>query len=660
MNTTNEHIVDLHLSALPDYASYLLKDRLNDFVKNLYQISLGLNIPLLKYFAGMHEQEIIRLSTDGNIRLLTAIKNNTISEYIEESKDNWLRNQLPIITKTDVIADDIGLINYARKKAFRELLPDYTSNAHERLKIIDEIDRFTLTLESSLYKTYLSIQQEKLQGTNSQLKKREDELLEAQDLGKIGSFEWDLTGNNKSSYTPEVFKIFEFEQTSDLETFLNDVHPDDRLKLKGAMEKAFHDGSYECEYRYSRNNNDKVLYSRGRVIFDKDKPIKMVGTIADISEKANLIARLTENEELSKQAQALTNTGNWKWNIDSDTIEWSDEMYRIYGLEPQSEKITFHRFLSFIHDDDRNKRLAEISDAIKTGIAADYIMRINSQEGIPKVLKGKGRVLLDKFGKAIGMHGTCQDITNEHKLTSELKNTNEELLRKNKDLESFNFIASHNLQEPLRKIQTYSNRILDGDVGSIPEYLMKYLSKISHASNRMQKIVEDFLIFYHALNSDDESETIDLNAVVDDASELLTEIIIAKKGILTVDTLPNVKGRRLRMTEMFRHLLSNAIKFAKIDTRPEIKVSSKLFSSNEDKKYVVVSITDNGIGFDQRYSDRIFELFQKLHSQDEYSGSGIGLSLCKKIAEDHGGWISVVSQPQMGSTFNVFIPALDQ
>lgn len=657
MNKAKRHIVDLHLNALPDYAAYLLKERLHDFVKTLYQISVGLDIPLLKYFSGMHEKEIIRLSTEGNIKLLTAIKNNAISDYIEESKNNWLTNQLPIITRTDVIADDIGLINYARKKAFRELLLDYTNNAHERLKIIDEIDRVILNLELILYKTYLSIQQEKLTQTNTQLKKREDELLEAQDLGKIGSFEWDLSGNNQSSYTPEVFKIFEFEQTTNLEAFLNDVHPDDRLKLKGAMEKAFHDGWYECEYRYNRNNKDKVVYSKGRVIFDKGQPTKMVGTIADITEKANLIARLTENEELSKQAQALTNTGNWKWSIDSDTIEWSDEMYRIYGLEPQSEKITFQRFLTFIDDEDRNKRLAEISEAVRTGIASDYLMKINSADGRPKVLKGKGRVLKDKFGKSIGMLGTCQDITNEHHLTNELKKKNEELMRKNKDLESFNFIASHDLQEPLRKIQTYSNRILHEGNNAVPEHLMKYFTKISHASNRMQKIIEDFLIFYHSLNSSDENEAINLNDVVKDAAELLSEII-SKKGIyLSVDELPKIKGRRLRLQEMFRHLLSNAIKFAKTDSEIQIKVSAKNHSGTDGKQYVMISISDNGIGFDQKYSDRIFELFQKLHSQDEYPGSGIGLSLCKKIAEDHSGWISVESQPNLGSTFNVFIPA---
>lgn len=657
MNALKDQTVQLTLKYLPSFADYLLSEKLDDFVRTLYNIGKELDIPLLRFFSDMSESEILRMSREGNVRLLTSIKDNTISEYIEYSKNNWVKNQLPVITRTDVVAEDISLINFARKRALREYLKSYTNEAELALKIVDEIDQFILNLESVLFKTFLSIQQEKLQDSNEKLTKREAELLEAQDLGKIGSFEWDLTGNKNSSYTPEVFKIFEMDKASNLEEFLNDVHPEDRLKLRAALEKAIHDGMYECEYRYERNGKSKVLSSRGRVFFDKGRPLRMAGTITDITEKANLISKLTENEELSKQAQALTNTGNWKWSIDADVIEWSDEMYRIYGLEPQSEKITFQRFLTFIHDEDRNRRIAEITEAVKTGIASDYVMRINSLDGRQKVLKGKGRVLKDKLGKSIGMLGTCQDITNEYSLTNQLEKKNEELQRKNKELESFNFIASHDLQEPLRKIQTYSSRITHEGIDAIPAHLMSYFNKITQSSNRMQKMIEDFLVFYHALNSADDDEMISLEELVRQAWSSVSPGHNQKRAQLTIEPLPNVKGRRLRLTQVFRHLLSNALKFAKQGVPVSINIQSSSFRSDQGSEYIVVSISDNGIGFDQKYAERIFEIFQKLHSQDEYPGSGIGLSLCKKIVEDHGGWVSVTSQPQVGSTFSVFLPA---
>lgn len=573
MNETTEFKVDLHFEVLPGYADYLLREQLDQFVRYLYESLKSLDVPLLKFFSGMEEKEILKLSKDGNIQLLSAIRDNKIKEYIDQSRIGWVMNQLPVITKTDVIAEDIGLIGFARRRTFREFLPGYTTNAAESFKIIDELDQFILTHESVLVKTYLAIQQEKLAQSHKELKKREEELLEAQELAKIGSFEWDLTQGKKSTYTPQVFKIFEFEQTSNLEAFLNDVHPDDRLKVRASIEKALSDGTYECEYRYSRNNKDKVLYSQGRVIFDKGKPSRMIGTVADITERANLVARLLEHEELGKQAQALTNTGNWKWSIDADTIEWSDEMYRIYGLEPQSEQITFQRFLKFIHPDDRNRRLTEIAEAVKTGIASDYIMRINSQDGKEKVLKGKGRVLKDKFGKSIGMLGTCQDITNEYHLTSELKKKNEELVRKNKDLESFNFIASHDLQEPLRKIQTYSNRIQQEGASTIPESLLSHFAKISQASKRMQKMIEDFLDFYHSLNMIDQPEFVQLESIVQTACEQLNRGGTTKTFKLSIGPLPQVFGRKVKLTQMFRHLLSNAVKFAKTSIPLEIAIS---------------------------------------------------------------------------------------
>lgn len=657
MSLTKDHIIDLQLEFLPAYADHILEKHLDEYVQLLYDFSMELDIPLMKFFSGVPKAEIIKLSLDGARQLLSAVRDRSIDAYVEQSRNNWLRNQLPQITREDVIVEDISLINYARKRVLRELLPTYSKDTGSIIKIIDEIDRFILTLDATLVKTYLTIQEERLRKSNEQLQRRERELLEAQALGKIGSFDWDLTGNRNSAYTPEMFKIFEMEETSNLESFLNDVHPEDRSKLQGAIEKAMHDGVYECEYRYQRKNIQKVLHSRGKVFFEKDRPIRLVGTVTDVTEKANMIKQLQESDALSKQAQALTNTGSWKWIIDNDTIEWSDEMYRIYGLTPQSEKITFQRFLQFIHDEDRTRRVAEITEAVNTGKASDYIMRIMPQGGTEKVLKGKGQVLVDKAGKSIGMLGTCQDITKEYALTSELKRKNSELLRKNKELESFNFIASHDLQEPLRKIQIYSSRIVQEDGVELPANVRKFFEKITSASNRMQKMIGDFLMFYHAMESVERVEKIDFSQIVSEACESLSAVIEKKQAQLKVDGTIVLEASRPHMIQMLTHLISNAVKFNRQGVRPEVTISGRADVLVNGKKYTVLSVTDNGIGFEQKYSDRIFELFQRLNASEEYPGSGIGLSLCKKIAEDHKGYIAVASEPGKGSTFSVYLPA---
>ena len=655
MNLVKDDIIDLRLDYLPGLASYILEYKREEFVKTLLANSYEADIPILKYFRSMPAEEMFKISMESNTMLLTALKNKTPLEYIQFSAQNWIKNQLQIISRDQVVVEDITLINYARKKTFREMLQYYTQETAKMVRIMDEVDRFSLTLDSVLFKTYFGIQQEKLKDANNELQKRETELLEAQSIASIGSFEWDLSGNHNSSYTPEVFKIFELEKTSSLDAFLQDVHPDDRLKLQAAIEKAMHDGIYECEYRYNRNNKAKILNSKGKVFFENGRPLKMVGTVTDVTEKAQLIARLKESEDLSKQAQALTHTGNWKWTIEKDQIEWSDEMYRIYGLEPQSEEITFDRFVAFIHEDDRKRRLGEITDAIRTGKASDYIMKIVLRDGTQKILKGKGEVILDKNNHTVGMLGTCQDITYEYYLTAELKRKNEELVRKNRDLESFNFIASHDLQEPLRKIQLYSNRMVK-EATDLPPRLYKYFERISLASNSMQKMIEDFLLFYQSLGAQETASELDLNKIIEDIRTDLLEIITKKNAEISVVKLPVIIGIKPQISQMFKHLISNALKFSKQAEHLKISIDSSIENTEDDKAYYKISIRDNGIGFDQKYAKKIFELFQRLHSKDEYSGSGIGLPLCKKIAEDHKGWISVTSESGKGSVFSVWLP----
>ena len=259
---------------------------------------------------------------------------------------------------------------------------------------MEEVDRYIAENETATFNAYLQIQQEKLSATNAKLAQREQELLEAQELADMGSFLWDMDGG-KSSFTSGVMRIFEMTKTNNLESFMENVHEDDRESLRTAIEKSFHnDGIYECEYRFVKNNKIKKIWSRGKVSFRDGKPVNMKGSIMDVTKKDALLQQLKESEELHNQAQAITHIGNWSWDIESNKIEWSDEMYRIYGLEPQSEQITFERFLSLVHPDDREKRLNEIQESLQTLQAADYLMRITNPDGNIKILRGKGQVVV--------------------------------------------------------------------------------------------------------------------------------------------------------------------------------------------------------------------------------------------------------------------------
>ncbi len=596
------------------------------------------------------------MTKESNRRMLVALRDNKALAYIEATKADWINNQLPVISREQVNLEDLSLVSYIRRQTFREFIAEYSYSIETMQRVMGEVDKFTACVDANLFDGYVTIHQEQLRAAHSEMQVKEKQLLEAQAISQLGSFEWDFSGKG-SSYTPEVFKIFEFDQTSTLEAFLDDVHPDDRIKVQHAIQRALVDGEYECEYRYQRNNKKKVIWSKGRVTFENGKAVRMAGTIMDVTEKHSVIARLQESEALSNQAQALTHTGTWTWHVETNEVTWSDEMYRIYGLEPQSEKITFERFINFVHPVDRDRRLADINKALETRVVDDYIIRIVTNKGLEKVLRGKGQVSV-KDNRVVGIIGTCQDITHEYAMARQLEEKNEALVRKNRELEAFNFIASHDLQEPLRKIQVYASRIMTEGKSTLTPSVGSYFEKISHASNRMQKMIEDFLVFSQTMNSESATEDIELTGLVGELKIDLAHKLAKANADMDIQDLPLVKGVRSNIRQMFKELISNAIKFRKKLTPLEIAISSAPVV-REGRHYACVMVRDNGIGFESRYANRIFDLFQRLHSKDEYSGSGIGLALCKKIAEDHQGWIEVQSEKDIGSAFMVYLPSAE-
>lgn len=384
---------------------------------------------------------------------------------------------------------------------------------------------------------------------------------------------------------------------------------------------------------------------------------------------------LAERDKLYKQSQALTHIGNWTWMV-SGEITWSDELYRIYGLEPQSEVLTFERFIGLVHPDDRQNRIEQIQKAIETLHSPDYTMRIVTDKGETKVLQGKNEVLVNEEGKAIGIAGTCQDITAEYYLrqqlekekanldiaNKELEKKNAELERSNSELSSFSYIASHDLQEPLRKIKTFSS-IMQEDAANLPGNISVLLSKIDTSVLRMQTLIRDLLAFSQMHNQVPKFENVDLHKLMVDIVASFVETPGGKTIQVQMDNLPEIEGIAFQLTQLFSNIISNSIKYS-TDNNVEVKVSYSTVVGEPNnaeglkpgKEYGVISIRDNGIGFNPEYKEKIFEMFQRLHAKSEYSGTGIGLAICKKIVQNHHGAITAVSALGEGATFNVYLP----
>ena len=244
---------------------------------------------------------------------------------------------------------------------------------------------------------------------------------------------------------------------------------------------------------------------------------------------------------------------------------------------------------------------------------------------------------------------------------SDLLRANKELRRVNDQLAEFAFISSHDLQEPLRKIQAFSNYLTQPEA-NLNDFARNYSQKINASSSRMSTLIKDLLSFSLLSKADKKLVTVDLNETLTHVIEDFELIIESKKAVINISPLPTLKAEPVHMTQLFQNLISNALKFGKENV--EINVTSEkvtkenrgTYGLSQDKPYVAISVRDNGIGFDQKYAPKMFGLFQRLDNNKDVEGSGVGLAICKKIVEDHGGIILASGKENEGATFTVVLP----
>jgi len=258
-----------------------------------------------------------------------------------------------------------------------------------------------------------------------------------------------------------------------------------------------------------------------------------------------------------------------------------------------------------------------------------------------------------------------EDITHIRASNITLQQNNRELEENNKELTSFSYIASHDLQEPLRKIYSFTKLIMDDKATSLSEDAAAYQERILVSTMRMQRLIDDLLHYSHISKvGDEELEETDINQVIEDATTELYDAIQQKNVLLKVATIPTLYTVPLLVHQLFINLIGNAIKYSKTDVQPDIKITYKIVTGNEIKiygtesslSYCKIIIADNGIGFLPEQALMIFEPFQRLHTKDKYEGTGIGLAICKKIMIKHKGYISAESIPGKGSVFNLYFP----
>ncbi|WP_166437192.1 PAS domain S-box protein [Niastella caeni] len=280
--------------------------------------------------------------------------------------------------------------------------------------------------------------------------------------------------------------------------------------------------------------------------------------------------------------------------------------------------------------------------------------------------------LHDDKNDIIGFSKVTRDLTQKKQAEDRLKmyaeqleQKNMELERSNTELSSFSYVASHDLQEPLRKIQAFGNLIQSRDVAHLSETSKDYFNRMVKAAIRMQNLIDSLLEFSRTTTARKNFEPTDLNALLDEVRKELAHRIEEKKAVIESSHLPKLTIIPFQFRQLLSNLISNSLKYSKSDTTPVIEINAtfvKAAAMNEKaalpgKDYFRFTVADNGIGFEQEYAEKVFDLFQRLHGRNEYSGSGIGLAICKKIVENHHGFMRAESEPGRGARFFFFIPA---
>lgn len=504
----------------------------------------------------------------------------------------------------------------------------------------------------------------------------------AEIIGKFGSWQLNLSKNvyqfSDNLYCLLGYEPQEFE--ANLERYLQSIHPED-LEMVQNKSKDILDKKVLPNYTYriiKKDGEIRFFHATGILIknnFDEDV---IVGTTQDVTEQQEYTEnikktnqelvdynkKLTIYDESSRQAEILGKYGSWTYNYETAQFSFSDNKFRLLGFEPQSFEPTFERKLEFVHPDDKNIIIAGNKSIFEQKELPPINFRIIKTDGMIRHFRTSATLYVDSRG-AKNMIGTTQDITDDVMNNHILNQKNLELERSNKELIEFNYAASHDLQEPLRKIQTFISRISELEADNLSEKGKSYLDRIVNSSTRMRVLIDDLLQYSRTNKSDALFAEIDLNTVLEEVKSEFSETIEDNRATINAPKLPVIKGISYQIHQLFANLIGNSIKYKKPDEDPTITITYELVKTKEDNildeshsQFHKIVFKDNGIGFEQEHAEKIFLLFNRLHGKSEYPGTGVGLAICKKIISNHNGYIKAIGAPNEGASIIIYIPVV--
>jgi PAS domain S-box-containing protein len=524
------------------------------------------------------------------------------------------------------------------------------------------------------------------------IKESEEELRLAFEIAELGAYRVDLL-TNAATYSERIMDWFGFtEQGLSMDVIPTYVHPDDRPHVLQALQESYkspeqdrHDVTYRVVSR--KDGVERHLRSFGKVLFnDEGKSYLMVGVIEDVTKQMLHQKQVEESEHRYRTLIEEATVATALYCGRELTIQYANNIMLGYWGKDDS---IIGKPLSEAVPELKGQPFLKLFDKVYT-TGEPYI---GKEQKALLLVDGKlqdfyfnftYKALRNKDGEIYGIHHMALDVTEQviarlnieeiiaqrteelAEANDALTKSNKELERSNANLEEFAYAASHDLKEPVRKIHFFSDRLKKELAEQLSENQHRLFERMEHAALRMGRLIDDLLLYSHISRGGTELETVDLNKKVTLVLEDLELEIEEKKASITVDRLPVIKGYRRQLQQLFQNLISNALKYNKPNTPPEINITCRTIKGKDsdlqlkgeqaDKQYYLIEVKDKGIGFENKYAERIFNVFTRLHGNAEYKGTGVGLSIVRKVAENHNGFVWAESELGESATFKLLLP----
>ena len=481
-----------------------------------------------------------------------------------------------------------------------------------------------------------------------------EQMNQAQKMSHIGNWDWDVV-SNKIIWSDELYRLYDLtpeEFNSTFEDFVKNVHPEDRDMINNKISQALRDKKpFDFDHRIvNKNGKIRILRFHGIMVTDKNgHVIKMSGTGQDITERKEKDNKIARALEQLNEAQRLAHIGSWELDLKTNKVNWSAELYRIYGYEPDEFQPIFDDFATFVHPDDKDLLNEVIAQAMIDKQPFNFDHRIIRNDGSLRILNVYGVINLDDEGNAVRMSGTEQDVT-DRVLTREVLIKAEETV---KAKQQFLSNMSHEIRTPMNAIIGFTKVVLKTDLSTKQR---EYLDAIKISGQTLLVLINDILDLAKVDAGKMKFEKIPFRLSSSISAMLhLFDTKTQEKNLKLLkqydEKIPEVLlGDPVRLHQIILNLVSNAVKFTHYG---QIIMRVILLEEDDTKARVQFSVSDTGIGISEDKIDTIFENFQQASSETArlYGGTGLGLAIVKQLVEHQGGQVSVRSKPKEGTTF---------